>query len=105
MSGPELDRAALTHAGLAFVESPARTDARRVEDAISAYLYTATNIRDGMYPSWMETRESLGWDPAEAEAAAARNAVIRRINATHGEQAAKFGEAVTRLIDGSGGAE
>lgn len=56
---PELDEAALTHAGLAFLESPSPANAIRMRDAIRAYLYTAANIRDDLYPSWHEVRTYL----------------------------------------------
>ncbi|MEU0871632.1 hypothetical protein [Nocardia brasiliensis] len=60
---PDFDRHAFATAGLAFIESPERTDAGRVRDAVHAYLYTVANIRDRMYPSWNEVREYLAQVP------------------------------------------
>lgn len=57
---PTFDRHAFATAGLAFIESPERTDAGRVRDAVHAYLYMIMNIRPAdVYPSWAEVREYL----------------------------------------------
>lgn len=71
---PTLDRHAFATAGMAFIESPERTDAGRVRDAVHAYLYTVANIRPAdvrafgpapttvevrVYPSWAEVRDYL----------------------------------------------
>ena len=101
MSRPALDDAAFEHASLALIESPGRTAAQRLKDAICAYLYTVANVHDDMYPSWAETRECLGWDPAEAAATAAMNEALRRAELVNVAQAQQFREAVTKLIGGA----
>ncbi|WP_280357893.1 hypothetical protein [Nocardia otitidiscaviarum] len=73
----ELDDTALASADMAFIESPATSNAGRLRDAIRAYLYTIENAerhevyRFGVeepvqvhteYPSWPEIRNTLGWN-------------------------------------------
>lgn len=59
----DLDQAALGMAGMAFINSPERTNARRTRDAIIAYLYSVANTHPfgtGVaYPSWDEVRRHL----------------------------------------------
>lgn len=60
---PVVDRAGLSMAGFAYMESPGPTAAAKVRDAITAYLYSVENVREmhGLecYPSLQEVREAL----------------------------------------------
>lgn len=60
---PDIDREALSMAGMAFIHSAGPTDAYRVRAATIAYLYSIANIRElhemRTYPSWQEVRDYL----------------------------------------------
>lgn len=69
-----VDRAALSMAGLAYIESPGPTAHRRVEDAIAAYLYLVRNVRPvgamEVFPSLDEVRSFLTEYRAQRDAPA-----------------------------------
>jgi len=59
---PTVDRDALMHSHMAFLETEG-TGMARMHAAVAAYLYTVTNIREAhgmqMLPSWQEVRDYL----------------------------------------------
>lgn len=63
---PDIDRDALMHADMAFIDTDGSPPAR-VRAAVAAYLYTVANTRDdhGMQhlPSWQEVRDYLKETP------------------------------------------